>query len=314
MSPTDPSALLALLRKGPVLLDAAVGTELTRRGADTSPPLWSARAIEEAPEILSAVHEDDAAAGADLLTAATFRTHRRSLARAGREGDAARWTRDAVRLAREGGERGRRRAAESDRGRPVFVAGSLAPLEECYRPELVPDDETLAREHAESAEHLAAAGVDLVLVETMNTAREAVAASRVAAATGLPVAVSFVSDGSGRLLSGEPIAEAAHALLALSTPPVALGINCVAARRLAHDLSLLAEAAPGLPHAAYGNTGRPLDGSGTQYSDPIAPDEYAEIARSWLRAGVRLVGGCCGTTATHTRALRSLLYETRLAS
>ncbi len=80
---------------------------------------------------------------------------------------------------------------------------------------------------------LAAAGVDLILVETMNTVREAVAAARGAAATGLPVVVSCVTDEGGRLLSGEPVEDFARALLSLPVPPDALGINCVAARALA---------------------------------------------------------------------------------
>ncbi len=108
---------------------------------------------------------------------------------------------------------------------------------------------------------LAAAGVDLILVETMNTVREAAAAARGAAATGLPVVVSCVTDGGGRLLSGEPVEDFARALLSLPVPPDALGINCVAARSLSGDLARLARAAPGVPLAAYGNA----------YGDPVLP-------------------------------------------
>src|SRR5438034_11831000 len=66
-----------------LLLDGATGTELGRRGADISLPLWSARAIIEAPDILADIHRDYLRAGADLITANTFRTHRRTLAKAG---------------------------------------------------------------------------------------------------------------------------------------------------------------------------------------------------------------------------------------
>jgi 5-methyltetrahydrofolate--homocysteine methyltransferase len=140
---------------------------------------------------------------------------------------------------------------------------------------------------------LAAAGVDLILVETMNTVREAVAAARGAAATGLPVVVSCVTDGAGRLLSGERIEDFARALLALPIPPDALGVNCVAARALGDDLARLAAAAPDVPFAAYGNT----------FGEPMSPGDYAELAADWVRLGARLVGGCCGTTAAHTRAV-----------
>ncbi len=140
---------------------------------------------------------------------------------------------------------------------------------------------------------LAAAGVDLILVETMNTVREAAAAARAAAATGLPFVVSCVTDGSGRLLSGEPVEAFARALLALPVPPDALGINCVAAGDLAGDLARLAAAAPGVPLAAYGNT----------FARPVSPADYADLAEKWVSLGARLAGGCCGTTAAHTAAV-----------
>lgn len=180
----------------------------------------------------------------------------------------------------------------------VAIAGSLAPLEDCYRPDLVPKQENiLFSEHTEMAAALAAAGVDLILVETMNTVREAAAAAGGAAATGLPVVVSCVTDGRGRLLSGEPVEEFARTLLSLSAPPDALGVNCVAARSLAGDLARLAAAAPGIPLAAYGNT----------FGDPVAPEDYAALATQWVRLGARLAGGCCGTTAAHTAAVARAL-------
>lgn len=272
-----------------------MGTELTRRGADTSPPLWSARAIEEFPDIVRAIHDENVSVGADVLTATTFRTHARN---AGSPSRADLLTRAAVGIARDAANRSLR---------PVFVAGSLAPLEDCYRPDLVPEDVALSREHREHAERLAASGVDVILVETMGSARELLAAARAAVATGLPVVASMVTDGAGRLLSGDPIAEAVSPLLALEPQPTAFGLNCVPARRIGGDLEVLARAARGLPLAAYANTGRPLDSVGERTSEPIAPEEYAVCGKHWIAAGARLVGGCCGTTAAHTRALRELI-------
>ena len=88
-----------------------------------------------------------------------------------------------------------------------------------------------------------------------------------------------------------------------------LGINCVPAVRLAGDLALLAEAAPGMPLAAYGNLGLPADDKGWSFTEELSPEEYATHARRWLDLGARIVGGCCGTTPEHTRALRKLIDE-----
>jgi S-methylmethionine-dependent homocysteine/selenocysteine methylase len=287
------------LRSGrPLLLDAAMGTELQRRDAVTQLPLWSARPLLEDPEIVWTIHADEAAAGADILTADTFRTHRRTLEKAGLAEGAEELTSLAVRLAHQ---------AAAVPGREIFVAGSLSPLEDCYRPDLAPDDDALRREHGAQAGILAGTGVDLVLVETQNSIREAAAALRAAKATGLPVVVSFVTDGQGKLLSGETIAEAARALLPLE--PDALGINCVPAGRLGADLLALAAAASNVPLAAYGNLGLPADGPGWAFTEELSPEDYAEHAAGWLSAGARIVGGCCGTTPAHTNALRRLLDE-----
>lgn len=273
-----------------------MGTELQRRDADTALPLWSARTLLKDPELVWTIHGDEAAAGAEILTANTFRTHARTLAKAGLASRSGELTALAVQLAHQ---------AASGPGREIFVAGSLAPLEDCYRPDLVPDQASVEREHGAQARFLADAGVDLILAETHNTVREAAAALAAAKATGVPVVLSLVTDGEGRLLSGESLEDAAAALLPLS--PDALGINCVPAARLGQDLARLAAAAPETLLVAYGNLGLPSDDRGWAFTEELEPDAYAEQAAGWLASGARIVGGCCGTTPEHTRALRRLL-------
>lgn len=282
--PPAPDFRARLRSRPPLVLDAALGTDLLARGALLPAPLWSAQAILDAPELVGAIHQENAEAGADVLTIASFRLHGRNV----REGSCSLSSRQLIEIA----------VALARRAGGVWIAGSLAPLSDCYRPDLVPkQEEILFSEHSEMAAALAAAGVDLILVETMNTVCEAVAAARGAVATGLPVVVSCVTDGGGRLLSGEPVEDFARSLLLLPSPPDALGVNCVAARSLAGDLTRLAAAAPGVPLAAYGNV----------FSTPVAPEDYVALATEWVRLGARLVGGCCGTTTAHTAAVaRSL--------
>ena len=279
----------------PLLLDGATGTELERRGVRTALPLWSAHALVEAPEIVERIHRDYAAAGAEALTANTFRTHRRSLAKGGIGARAGALTRSAVELAR--------RAARDAGGRRVWVLGSAAPLEDCYRPDLVPGDAELSREHAEHAEALAAAGVDAILVETMNSVREAAAAARAGLATGLPVLVSFACDGEARLLSGEPLAAALDAVVPLG--PQALLVNCLPPRCVAACLPVLARA--GLPFGAYANLGAPNDATGFTRSDDCSAQDFAASAVAWRADGARIFGGCCGTGPEHVRALARCL-------
>ena len=281
----------------PLLLDAAMGTELERCGVATRLPLWSAAALQDAPQIVAQIHADHVAAGAEIVTTNTFRTQRRTLARAGLGERTAAFVRLAVSLARS--------------ARPAFVAGSIAPLEDCYAPELVPSDAECVREHREQAELLAKFGVDLLLVETMNTIREAVAAARAAVATGLPTIVSFVCRTDGRLFSGERVSDAARALLddpkcrgSREGGLTALGINCTPAVTLHEPLAELSLAVAGkLPLAAYANIGCCNDIDGWTRTDEVAPKRYATLASRWIELGARIVGGCCGTDRDHLAEL-----------
>ena len=275
-----------------LLLDGATGTELERRGASTALPLWSAPALRDQPELVEAIHADYAAAGVDALTANTFRTQRRTLARGGWEEQAGPLTRRAVTLARNAAD-----AAAANRR--IFVLGSAPTLEDCYRPDLVPDDATLAVEHREHADHLVAAGVDAILVETMNTIREAIGATRAAREAGAAVLVSFVCWEGPTLLSGEPLGAALDAVNAYE--PLALLVNCLPPSNVEPCLEVLA--ARQRPFGVYANLGAPDDVTGFTRSQDCTPDAYAAHAARWLEAGARLVGGCCGTTPAHMRAM-----------
>jgi S-methylmethionine-dependent homocysteine/selenocysteine methylase len=308
----------------PLLLDGATGTELQRRGVDTGLPLWSARALIEAPEVLRSIHVDYIKAGADILTTNTFRTHRRTLERAGIGSRTRELTHLAVQLVQTAAQSGDRK---------IFVAGSMSPLEDCYTPQLVPPDGDLWIEHAEMARDLAQAGCDLLLVETMNTIREAVIAARCAQATGLPVCVSFVVGPSGLppdqvtlakgsvpaddsydqpsqgsrpslLLSGESITAAVAALRALY--PMVILINCVPLAFIDRAYDELRTAHAG-PIGLYANVGHADDQAGWTLTDDVLPAAYAQHARQWLRHGAAIIGGCCGTTPAHIAALHELL-------
>lgn len=281
-----------------VLLDGALGSELERRGVPTPYPLWSAQAILDAPDVLRQVHEDYARAGADVLAAATFRTTPRYIAKAGRPaGDADRLTEAAIRLAAEG----RDRAAA---GRPVWIGGSLGPLEDCYRPEDAPPREAMEREHADQARRLARAGADLLLLETFNRIDEALAAAAAARETGLAFTVSFVCIGGATLFSGESLADAIRAIEPLE--PAAVLVNCTPLDETAACLEVMSRTTH-LPFGGYPNAGV-VDPSGAWRFDPeVTPARFAGILKEWLRIGAQVLGGCCGTTPDHIRALRESL-------
>ncbi len=284
-----------LVNGPPLLLDGALGSELDRRGVDVSLPLWSAGALLQDPSALIEVHREYAAAGADIITTNTFRTQRRTLRKAGVSESAAELTAAGVHLAR---------TSLQAAGSPAFVGGSMGPLEDCYRPDLVPDATALDDEHGEMAASLAEAGVDLIMVETINTAREAIAAARAALATGLPVLVSLVCNARGSMLSGEDPGRVASSLADVGVDAVL--INCAPAPDLLRALRRVVEATD-LLTGGYGNVGHADDEGGWVNTDAVDPRAYARHAETWLDAGARIIGSCCGTTPAHTKALRVLI-------
>jgi S-methylmethionine-dependent homocysteine/selenocysteine methylase len=266
------------------VLDGPVGTELDRRGVATTLPRWSASAIDDAPGVLAAIHRDYVRAGAVVHTANTFRTKRRDV------GD------DWERLAR--------RAVEIARAQlpPDHVlAGSIAPLEDCYRPDLSPGARARA-EHRELARVLADAGCDVLLCETFPHVGEALVAIEEAAQTGIETWLSLTAGPGCDLLGAAELGRGARA--GVERGARAVLVNCVPADRTLEYVEALATA--GVPFGAYANAGQPDDRIGWRATDdePLAAAErYLEHARRWAAVGATLIGSCCGTGPEHVAAL-----------
>ena len=291
-----------MLSEGVLVLGGACGTEIQRRGVPTPLPLWSAAALDTHPEVVRAIHADHVRAGARLITANTFRTDRRTLAKVGQAARARDLTKVALRLAREG-------VGSVDPQRPVLIAGSIAPLEDCYRPDLVPDATTLRVEHAVKVGNLVAAGATLALVETMNTVREAVTALEACQAGNLPALVSFVCRADGLLLSGEDPADAARAVAPLA--PLALLVNCCPPETALRALERL-RASTDLPLGASANGGGQPDAQqGWSWKGGLGRWRWLRGMSRLLDSGVRLVGGCCGTTPKHIAGLAARAARVR---
>ena len=278
----------------PIVIDGAVGTLLQSRGYRTRLPLWTAQANFDVPDQLRDIHLEYLNAGAEMVTTNTFRTTDWTFRKAGQVHRAHEATRIAVQLARE--------AADSVE-KEVVVAGSIATLEDCYRPDLVPPDAILDKEHRKQLCRLKEAGVDCVLAETINTAREALCLARSARDISLPFMMSLVTDASGALLSGEPLDEVASALLEFE--PMAILLNCRPLGILNPPLETLSTL--GIPFGFYANgPGEPHDLLGWKLCGDQPVDSYAVFTRKWVENGAKIVGGCCGTTPAFIEAIATL--------
>jgi S-methylmethionine-dependent homocysteine/selenocysteine methylase len=272
------------------LLDGPMGTELLARGVPTPLPGWSAHALDGAPDTVEAIHRDYAAAGAVVHTTNTFRTRRRVFPT-----DWERMARGAVALARNALGAGAR------------VAGSIAPLEDCYRPDLSPADDDpdgTRREHAELAAVLADAGCDLLLVETFPHPGEALLALEAALATGLPTWLSLTPGYRADLLTPRNLAAAAH--VGARRGAAAVLVNCVPVVRALEYVAALTESGVSVPVGCYANAGEADDRMGWSPAsiEQGAAERYADAAAAWVETGATILGGCCGTGPAHLAALR----------
>jgi homocysteine S-methyltransferase len=296
-----------LARKSPLILDGAMGTELGRRGINIGLPLWSANALNTSPDVVLQIHKDYIEAGADIIVTNTFRTNRRLFKNAHLPDHSFELTAKAVELAHQ--------AQESFPEREILIAGSVAPVEDCYRPELVPTEKELQDEHSELIERLVKLGVDFILIETMTTIREAYAACAAAKATGKEVVVSFTCTKEGRLYGGEKLSDAIKTLSDLQ--PTMFSLNCISPRHLTplilkvkSTITNLQSVIPNLqspiPFAVYGNVGKPDVRKGKMIID-VNAQAYVGYAREWRTLGASMIGGCCGTTPEYIRRIAKTL-------
>jgi S-methylmethionine-dependent homocysteine/selenocysteine methylase len=172
-------------------------------------------------------------------------------------------------------------------------------LEWCFRPDLSPEEQTAEAEYRLIAQILLDAGADLLLLETVNNVSEAAVAARAAREVGLPVWVAFVCDSHGYLFSGETLAKAADVLVPIGVDAILL--NCAPPPDIEAGLEKLLAAAS-CPTGAYPHIGR-FDPPEWLFTAEYPPARYAEVCKRWRQMGARILGGCCGTTPEHIRAM-----------
>jgi S-methylmethionine-dependent homocysteine/selenocysteine methylase len=182
------------------------------------------------------------------------------------------------------------------------IAGAIAPIADCYRPDLSPANPRLR--HAELAQVLAKEGVDILLCETFPHVGEALAATAAAIETGIETWVSFTAGPDGTLLTPEDIRSGAEQAVALGASAVL--VNCTPASQTARFLTALTDL--GVPFGAYANAGHPDEGLGWVPSKD-GPERYADHAESWVELGATLLGSCCGTGPQHIQILRQRFCE-----
>lgn len=280
-----------------LLADGATGTNLFRAGLETGypPELWNS----EYPERILALHQSFIEAGTDIILTNSFggtsfrlklhqaetRVHELNLA--------------AARLGREAADKAQA---------PVLVAGSIGPTGELFEPLGALTPEQAEQAFAEQARALAEGGADLLWIETMSSLEEIEAAVKGARHTDLPVVATMTFDTAGRTMMG--ITPAAYADFSERLGLQAFGANCgIGPAELLDTIHGFIEHDAKLAIVAKGNCGIPayVDGEIHYHGTPELMADYAVLARD---CGVKIIGGCCGTSPEHIRAMAQALQTT----
>ena len=292
-----------LLRGERLVADGATGTNYQARGLarGQAPEEW----LFQEPDKVTGLHRDFIQAGSNIILTNTFGGTAMRLTHAGLENDAARVNKRAVELARK---------AILDTLRPserAWVAGSIGPSGALLEPFGTLTREEAIAQFAAQAQALADGGVDLLIIETQFDLGEATAAYEGArSVTDLPIIVSFSFDMGTNTMMGLKAAQVAKEVTALGADVV--GVNC--GRSLDENFINLQEmrAATHLPIWMKPNAGLPRMTDDDVAIYDVTPDMMGESAARWLEAGAQIVGGCCGTSPQHLRAIAQAVEATRV--
>ncbi|SFH23945.1 5-methyltetrahydrofolate--homocysteine methyltransferase [Palleronia marisminoris] len=280
-----------------ILADGATGTNLFNMGLDSgdSPEMWNV----EKQDNIRALYRGPVEAGSDLFLTNTFggNASRLKLHQAQHR---------VAELNRAGAELGREIADKQSR--KVIVAGSMGPTGEVMHPLGALTHDLAVEMFEEQAQALKDGGADVLWVETISAPEEYRAAAEAASRVGMPWCGTMSFDTAGRTMMGTTSADMVKLVGKLD--PVAFGANCgVGASDLLRTVLGFTEAGAPKPVIAKGNAGIPKFVEGHIHYDgtPEVMADYAALARD---CGARIIGGCCGTTPDHLRAMREAL-ETR---
>lgn len=285
-----------LIKNGPVILDGATGTNLQNAGMPVGvcPEQW----ILENPDVMVKLQEDYVAAGTNILYAPTFTANRIKLEEYGLQDRLEEMNRELIAISK--------RAAK---GRALVAADMTMTGQQLYPiGDLMFED--LVDVYKEQARVMVEAGADLFVVETMMSLQECRAAVlAIKEVCDLPVMVSLTYNPDGRTLYGTEPATATVVLQGLGAD--AIGINCsTGPEDMIEPVRQMAQFAT-IPILAKPNAGLPeLENGKTVYRTDAA--EFASWGKKLVEAGAAIIGGCCGTTPEHIRALSEAVCDMQI--
>ncbi len=278
------------------ILDGAIGTELIVRGEKLPPHIWSAKINQSNPDLLLNIHREYIKAGADYIITNTFRTTSRAYKKTGLTNIEAS---KASKASMESAITIAKKAASPYQH--VKILGSIAPLEDCYLPELFPGSRIAKNEYYTIANELKDGGVDGYILETMNNILEIQACLEIVQAFKLPIWISLNLFDDYRIKSKETLENAIDMISDFDIDYILL--NCNPLERTNQGMKILSKKFS--KWGVYPNLGIGEPSPSGVINEYYSNEEFLSLCGKAIDLGASVLGGCCGTRPMHIKLLKN---------
>ena len=286
--------------KKPLIMDGAMGTELMRRGIELPLPLWSSMSnIDQFDQVMN-IHKDYIEAGSDILTANTFRTTPRTFIKAGySQNESEIISEQCCNMAIEA-------AKHAVKKENTLIAGSVAPLEDCYEPLHFPGKEIAKKEFQLIIDRIIRKGVDILLFETMGNYEEIESVLQVSNHVDIQRWLSIVLKNKNSILDGTELQKVVE--LANKNKIDMVLINCTPVNIILEALDIFLGYRKG-KWGVYPNAGENMPTKEGEFVSKLDDESFCKAIQDYITLGASVVGSCCGSTPNTVRKISNMIKK-----
>ena len=286
--------------KKPLIMDGAMGTELMRRGIELPLPLWSSMSnINQYDQVMN-IHKDYIEAGSDIVTTNTFRTTPRTFIKAGYSKN------ESETISTQCCNMAIKAAKQAVKKKNTLIAGSVAPLEDCYEPLHFPGKEIAKKEFQLIIKRIIRNGVDILLFETMGNYDEIESVLQVSNDIDIPRWLSIVLKNKNSILDGTELKKVVE--LANKNKIDMVLINCTPINIISDALDIFLGYRKG-KWGIYPNVGEHMPTKDGKFVSKLDDESFCRTIQDYITLGASVVGSCCGSTPNTVRKISNMIQK-----
>ena len=286
--------------KKPLIMDGAMGTELMRRGIELPLPLWSSMSNIDQYDLVMNIHKDYIEAGSDILTTNTFRTTPRTFIKAGYSKNESKLiSEQCCNMAIEA-------AKHAVKKENTLIAGSVAPLEDCYEPSHFPGKEIAKKEFQLIIDRILKNNVDILLFETMGNYEEIETVLQLSNDIDIQRWLSIVLKNKNSILDGTELQKVVE--LASKNKINMVLINCTPVNLISEALDIFLGCWKG-KWGVYPNAVENMPKEDGEFVSKLDDESFCKAVQDYISLGASVVGSCCGSTPNTVRKISNMIHK-----